>query len=229
LTVDHGESKGVSPETIVKYFPQLYHMAEADSWESIKEHGLLSTSALLDLFRINSKQRSAIESKHRSESVPISHSKFGTVMIRDQKPMRESDLVKCLINMSPQQWYETLNKKVFFWLTKERLFRLLEAKEYRSSKHIVLTIDTAELLRFHSKRVTLSSLNTGCTRPYPWPRGVNTFTSMDKYPFESRRKYGIKNTIVELTVDYAVRDIAKLVTKVQHMIAKTALETLYER
>jgi hypothetical protein len=28
--------------------PVLFHMAERGSWDSIREHGLLSTSALLD-------------------------------------------------------------------------------------------------------------------------------------------------------------------------------------
>ena len=229
MTDDPGKPKGVSAETIIKHFPKLYHMAEADSWESIKRHGLLSTSALLDFFQISGGQRYDIESKHRPESVSISHPKYGVATIRDQKPMSDAALLRCLIEMSPQQWYETLNRKVFFWLTYERLLRLLRAEAYREQKHLVLTVDTAKMLRLHSDRISLSSLNTGCTRPFPWPRGIGTFLSMAEYPFEERRKYGIKNTIVELTVDYAVPDIADLVIRVEHMLGATVLETLYEK
>lgn len=229
MTEDRGESKGVSPETLVKHFPKLYHMADASSWGSIKRHGLLSTAALLDLFQIRGKRRFSIESSHRPESMVISHPKHGTAVIRDQKPMRESDLLGCLADMSPQQWYESLNKKVFFWLTTERLLRLLQAKEYRSNKQLVLTVDTAMLLRRHSERVSLSALNTGCTRPYPWPRSSKTFLPLDRYPFEERKRLGVKNTVVELTVDYAVTDIGDLVIKAEYMIGKQQLETLYER
>ncbi len=48
-------------------------MAEADTWDSIRKNGLLSTSALLDLYEIKGAQRYAIESDHRPESIPISH------------------------------------------------------------------------------------------------------------------------------------------------------------
>ena len=229
MTGDLGKSKGGSPETIVKHFPRLYHMADASRWESIKKHGLLSTTALLDLFQISGERRFSIESSHRPESVTISHPKHGIAVIRDQKPMRESDLLKCLTGMSPRQWYEALNNRVFFWLTEERLIRLLKAKEYRNNKQLVLTLDTSKLLEQHSNKVNLSPLNTGCTRPCPWPRGSKTFLPLSKYPFEGRRKYGIKNTIVELTVGYTVPDIMSFVDRAQYMIGETKLETLYER
>jgi len=41
--------------------PTLYHMAERGSWPSIREHGLLSTSALLDLYGKQGAEREAIE------------------------------------------------------------------------------------------------------------------------------------------------------------------------
>lgn len=37
--------------------PVLYHMAARGSWESIQRHGLLSTSALLDLFGVMGDRR----------------------------------------------------------------------------------------------------------------------------------------------------------------------------
>jgi hypothetical protein len=53
LIVDHGEQiAGIIPKDLIGRSPRLYHMAEADTWDSIREHGLLSTSALLDLFEI---------------------------------------------------------------------------------------------------------------------------------------------------------------------------------
>jgi hypothetical protein len=31
---------GVIPEELAELYPRLYHMAEADSWESVARHGL---------------------------------------------------------------------------------------------------------------------------------------------------------------------------------------------
>ena len=43
----------LTPEYLAQRWPRLYHMAEAGSWESVKRHGLLSTTALLDLFEVS--------------------------------------------------------------------------------------------------------------------------------------------------------------------------------
>ena len=58
--------------------PRLYHMAESDSWASIKERGLLSTSAILDLYGVTGDERKKIEETRRPASVtlelsPLSH------------------------------------------------------------------------------------------------------------------------------------------------------------
>ena len=42
----------MTPEDMARKYPFLYHMAELSSWPSIQRHGLLSTSALLDLYEI---------------------------------------------------------------------------------------------------------------------------------------------------------------------------------
>ena len=65
--------------------------------------------------------------------------------------MSESALKKCLNGMTPTEWYRLLNSKVFFWLTAERVTRLLSARAYRKREHTVLTIDTARLLNIKQK------------------------------------------------------------------------------
>ncbi|MGH7969145.1 MAG: DUF7002 family protein, partial [Limisphaerales bacterium] len=91
---------------LLQYYPRLYHMAEAGTWPSILKHGLLSTTALLDLFEVPAAQRKQIESTHRPECVTIAHPVHGSAVIRDQKPMRESTLLTCLVGIKPFQWYE---------------------------------------------------------------------------------------------------------------------------
>ena len=78
---------GVTPEELAQAYPRLYHMADAQSWESIRKHGLLSTSSLLDLYEVKEKERADIEIRRRPDSVPILHDKHGRAVVRDQKPL----------------------------------------------------------------------------------------------------------------------------------------------
>ena len=57
----------MDPERLASRYPVLFHMAESGSWESIRECGLLSTSALLDLFEVEGGERITIESTRRPE------------------------------------------------------------------------------------------------------------------------------------------------------------------
>jgi hypothetical protein len=230
LTAEHGDKIGVSPEELAQRFPRLYHMAEAGTWESIRRHGLLSTSALLDLFEVEGAERQLIESERRPESVSVSHSEYGTAVIRDQKPMREAALASCLTDMTMRQWYETLNRRVFFWLTRERLTKLLTARAYRGKMHCVLTVDTELLAKRHREQITLSPINSGSTIYKPVRRGSATFLSLNAYPYEARRKSkGWKNVAAELAVDYAIPDIEELVIRVDHMIGARTVKKIYER
>jgi hypothetical protein len=222
---------GVTIKELVAHYPRLYHMAEADTWESIKRYGLMSTSALLDFFEINGAKRKAIESEHRPESVKITHPHYGTAVIRDQKPMSDRDLIRCLKDdMTPRQWYENLNQYVFFWLTRERLSSLLKARAYRNQQHCVLTIETAPLLELHAEQVRLTAMNTGNTKPFPHPRGGTTFLPLDEFPYHERLKKGNKkDTVVEFAVKSAVPDIANFVIQVDHMIGDDIVENIFKR
>jgi len=221
--------KGVSIEEISGRYPVLYHMAEADTWESIKKYGLRSTTALLDLFQINGQERATIEKQHREDSVRISNKRYGTAVIRDQKPMTDAALKRCLVNLRPTDWYQILNRHVFFWPTHKRLLTMLNAKTYKSFKHTVLTLNTASLLKDHESQVRLTALNTGCTKPRAWPRGTKTFMPLDKFPFSDRRgKYGVANAVAEFAIEYSVPGIKKYVISVDHMISNQLLENLYK-
>lgn len=203
-------------------------MAEADSWRSIKKHGLLSTTALLDLFQVRGELRQSLESRHRPESVEIRHAKYGVAVIRDQKPMRERALIKCLVGMPLEQWYRTLNRHVFFWVASERLDSLLGARAYRGRMHTIISVDTARLMEFHAQNVRLSPINSGSTIYNPSPRGADTFQKLHDYPFEDRRKArGLKNAVAELAVQYAVSDISQCVVRVEHRRNGRVLETIY--
>jgi hypothetical protein len=147
----------LTEEELVSHFPRLWHMAEDGSFESIRAHGLLSTSALLNRYGIAGVERIALESRRRPQSVTISKDGLPNAIVRDQKPMTESALEKCLADdVTPEQWFEILNDRAFFWLSRERLRGLLGARAYRGRPQTVLTVDTADLLRSHGARIELS-------------------------------------------------------------------------
>lgn len=194
---------------LIEHFPRLWHMAEDGSIDSIRKHGLLSTTALLDLYGVDGEERHALECQRRPESVPISKDGLPSAIVRDQKPMTEKALKKCLTEgVTPEEWFKTLNGRVFFWLSRDRLRGLLGARAYRGRPQTVLTLDTASLLKAHRDRIQLSPLNSGATIYKPQPRGRDTFRSIADYPFDERRKTRpIDKSVVELVVLGKVPDV----------------------
>lgn len=221
---------GVSAEVLAARFPRLFHMAEAGSWPSIQRHGLLSTSALLDLFEVKGARREALEARHRPESITLTHPTHGVAVVRDQKPMDDQGLIKSLSGgLSPSDWYRLLNARVFFWLDSKRLEKLLGAKAYRDKRQTVLTVDTARLLARHSERVLLSPINSGATKPYPQPRGPDTFLPLASYPFadwDAKRKR--REPVVELTVKHSVPDLREFVLRVEEVGGGRPNECLFD-
>jgi hypothetical protein len=216
LTGARGKPLGVTIEQLVTKYPRLYHMASADSWASIKRHGLLSTSQLLDLFEVPDAERRTIEKAKRWKSVPIEHKVHGRAIIRDQKPLSESKLKKCLRDCDVQTWFRLLNGHVFFWLDLERLKTMMSAREYRGKIHTILTIETEALVREHESQITLCPLNSGNTSPFAHPRGLKSFRRLTEYPFAERLNRGNYGCVVELAVKDKVPDIAKYALRIEH-------------
>jgi hypothetical protein len=205
----------LTPAYIAQRWPRLYHMAEAGSWPSVQRHGLLSTSALLDLYEVAGAQRDAIESARRPESIAIHHRTHGTAWIRDNKPINETVLRRTLVGMTEQEWYRTLNGRVFFWLSAKRLDRLREAPPYRDRVHDILTLDTAALLDAHAATVELAHLNSGAVHPgAKYTRGAGTFHPVATYPWRERLAVARHEPIVELTVPYSVPNAQRFVIDV---------------
>ncbi len=183
----------------------------------------MSTSALLDRFEVGGEQRFRMESARRPEMEEVvEHPLHGRAWIRDNKPMQERTLERCLTGMTPREWYETLNRRVFFWVDRKRLLKLLGARAYRDRPHLVLELDTGELLERHAGRVTLSAINSGATFTMnPAPRGPDTFRSIADHPQDKK--------VVELAVDHAVPDAARFVFSVSRWHGGEELGDVWRR
>jgi hypothetical protein len=204
-------------------------MADHEAWPSVQRHGLLSTSALLDLFEKNGPERERLEAAHRPQSVYIQHPVHGRAVIRDQKPMSDNGLRRCLTGATPREWYLILNAKVFFWPHAQRLQTLLDAQAYRDHRQCVITVDTRRLVERHADRVLLSPMNSGATKPMPHPRSPQTFLSIRDYPFDDwRRKRGqALKTVAEVAVTYSVPDICDMTVDVAIWHEGAVVERLF--
>lgn len=212
-------------EMLISDCPTLFHMAERGSWNSIKQYGLLSTSALLDHYAVEQHRRIEIESRHRPKSVEVTREGLPRAVVRDQIPMSDAGLRRALPNrISPADWYELLNSKAFFWLSEERLHRLTNAKAYRDREHDVLEVDTRSLIDAHMASIWLCPINSGCTKPIPHPRDENVFARISDYPYAywSKRR-SRRERVVELAVDHSVMDIRDHVKRV---VVKRGIEVL---
>ena len=190
-------------------------MAESGSWPSIKKYGLLSTTALLDMYNVRGKKRNETESCIRPQSVTISSKKYADAIIRDQKPLSEKKLIDLLDGgITPRQFYKLLNQRTFFWVREERLVRLLQARAYRDKSHDVLTVDTEKLVKKYEDKITLCKINSGATPYKNGRRGRQSFKRIKKYPFSEYKKTRGKDAIVELAVDYGIPDIKNHIVRV---------------
>ena len=201
-------------------------MAAPGSWTSIRDYGLLSTSALLDRYAVDAKTRIAIESQRRPNSVIISQAGIPDVVVRDQLPMSDGALNKCLDDgLTPTDWYRILNARTFFWLSRVRLHALLEARAYRDKPQTILTLRTRSLVEAHESRIELSPINSGSTIFKPVRRGNKTFLPISEYDFESwRAKRNLEQAVVELVVRDGVADVRDHVVAVHDAIGGSFTE-----
>jgi hypothetical protein len=216
-------------EHLIARYPRLYHMAEVGSWDGIRKYGLLSTAEILSLLKVPAGQRSKHQHAHRPTKVRLEDPEYGVFILRDQKPMNDERLRWCLTGgLTPTDWYALLNGRVFFWVSLERLQRLLGARAYRSEEHDVLTIDAGPLIRKYVEQIHLTHINTGNTFPYPAKRGLGTFKTVADY---GTRRDGATPSpeVVELVVDAGVPDISEYVLGVDRMRGAQIIRNIYKR
>lgn len=210
--------------------PVLFHMSEAGAWPTIRRHGLLCPRASLDLFGIEGEARAAAL-RRRPESVVLDRETLGRIVLRDQKPLSDKALARCLRDgLAVEDWHARLNGRVFFWLSRARVLTLLAGRAYRDHAHEILEIETAPFVAAHRETIELSPINSGATGRFAAPRGADTFLSLDAYPYaqwRKRRKRGER--AVELTVPEAVPDVVRFVTRVVAMQGADEIETVYAR
>jgi hypothetical protein len=199
-----------------------YHLVDERNWTSIQAHGLLSTKQLAAASGYDLGQLRL----HRAKGLILSSG----IRIRDQSPMPPAVLGKYLRDgLSPEDWYDLLNSKVFFWLDPDRLNR--QRRACGAAPQRVLVIDAARMLDKHGSRAAVTPINTGNAMRAAAPRGLSTFVpwarwTSDGWEFEKAGRAASRpanHKPVELTIEDAVEDILDHVVE---MIPLGAGETL---
>jgi hypothetical protein len=225
----HGLPAGIRrmrAEDFIRHHPELYHVARADAWPSIASRGLLSASAALDHFGILGTARARFESMHRSESMSIFPGHPTDIVLRDQKTMPPERLQAALFGtgLTPEDWYRTMNAKVFFWASWESMYRSLRTFQQRGTEHDVLVVSTASLVFAHPDDIMLSHIESGSTVPIIRARDALLFQPISRYPvFQTGRP---RKRVLEAAVEHGVTDIAQHVVDVLRMRGGTVIRRI---
>lgn len=143
------------------------------------------------------------------------------VLIRNQKPMPPAALARCLKGgLKPDDWFELLNSKVFFWLDIERLNRQRNA--CKDAPQIALVIDAQRLLSLYAAVASVAPINTGNAMRAAAPRNRTTFVPYERWVEDGwvhEKIPGVpqrpaSHHPVELTIDGAVPEIMDFVVSV---------------
>lgn len=188
-----------------------YHLVDIRNWKSIQAQGLLSTQGLVEL---STNVDRSILRQHRPDEKYVDFGAF----IRDQSAMPREALERALRSgVTPEDWFELLNSKVFFWLDLNRLNR--HRISCRSQKQVVLAIDAGRMLEEYSSFASVSPISSGNAMHDEVPRNLTTFVPYEKWvetgwdseqvPGMARRSRSLLPA--ELTITAGIPDIARFV------------------
>lgn len=170
-------------QEFTKKRPELYHLTAQENLDLIRKHKkIYSTNKIIDL----SGNNNLLKWKRTRRPGHVKMNINGDIFsIRDQKPISEIALKKCLTdNWECADFYEYLNDRVFTWPTLDRLYRHYD--RYKSENPVIIVLNTEEVFSLNTNPL-FSRLNTGATRANSYlggkapERGPNTFLSVKDY------------------------------------------------
>jgi hypothetical protein len=141
---------------------------DARNWESVKVEGL-KPAAVLVRAGLQASVADAFLRGWRSETATLPSG----VVLRDQRPMPEGALERCLTGgLTSADWYDLVNEGVYFWVEEARLRRHLAAQ---SGEHVVLEMDGPALADAYASQAFVTPFNVGSATRRPARRGVGSF------------------------------------------------------
>jgi hypothetical protein len=172
-------------QSFVQKRPYLYHLTFRENLPHILQgKTIYSTNELLLLSKVANPENISRVKRNGHTALMVDGQNR---LIRDQKPISEKALAKCLTGgWSCADYYEFLNERVFTWPTLERLER--HYGTYKEEKPVIVRLCTAVIIE-RNPHVKFCRLNSGATRAnsylggIPPFRGADTFQCADDYDF----------------------------------------------
>lgn len=175
-------------EKFVQHTPYLYHLtSEQNAKRIVKEGKLYSANTLIDMTNNRSDKDIKRRKRFSHQALIINGEE---VLLRDQRPISEKALAKCLTdNWVVADFLYHLNDRVFMWPTIDRLTR--HYNRYENEKPVIFRFSTKDILEAnpHAK---FARLNTGATRANSYlggkapERGKDTFLNAKNYQLPVR-------------------------------------------
>lgn len=216
---------------LIEYYPCLYHVTATENWDLIRQRGILSASALMELFEVDGDRRERLTRQRRSESEVLEHAEHGRAIVRDNKCLTEPRLKGCLEDgLKPADWHAILDRRVFFWATCERLGSFL--KPYSNSDQLIIVVPTELLVKNHLDRIEVSTINSGAIRFNHHIRGLSTFVALSDFDFDAERKRLHKSrrkVVAEVTVIDAVERLTEIACTAIRVRPSGSTEVMWQR
>jgi len=188
----------------------VYHLTDASNGLSIARDGLHPAAILLMKAGVPEVDANTF----RREAATLQNG----ATLRDQRPMPPNALSRCLDPpLTPEDWYGLVNRRVFFWLDRDRLSRHWAVG--RRSPQIYYTVSTKRLLERYATFAELSPFNSGSALRRAAKRGHRTFVALIDWIQHGWNKEALPGAAprssshkpAELTVRRSIPDFLSLV------------------
>jgi hypothetical protein len=171
---------------------------------------------------------SSLVRTHRSTGLRLT----SQIVIRDQRPMPPQALARCLTdNLRPEDWFELLNSKIFFWLDPKRLNR--QRMACGSEPQIALIVDGRHLLTNYGAMASVTPINTGNAMRAAARRNFTTFVPYERWLLDAWTYEEVPGATprpmhhrpVELCISDAIPDIADYIIEIIPLAAGEILSS----
>jgi hypothetical protein len=209
----------VTPAELASLHPRLFHLTTPEGLDGIRRRGLWPASRLLELFEVDPSMRGELERRRRHASAALDHPLHGRAVLSDNLPLSEAKLGRVLDDgLTPGDWLQLLNRRVFFWADEGHAMNLRNARAYRDQPRRLLVFDTAALAERYPEAIEIAPINTGATLHQPARRGLATFAPLLSTDYGVwRRRRGLKapDRIKEVTVAREMPDACEFLLEVR--------------
>ncbi|CAK0787302.1 hypothetical protein CVIRNUC_010520 [Coccomyxa viridis] len=207
--------------------PVVYHIAESANWPFIEKEGLQCAATLMRQSSLDVEEIKRCERQQRTSRLVLPDGR----VLRDQCPVPATALERCLVNMSPPEWYSLLNSQIFFWVDVDRLNRV--RKVMIDTVQFVAVVDTAALLAKYGASAAVTPFNIGNARRKASQRSNSTlvpYTLWQSSGWQTEtegvggRPRARSHKAAELVVDTAIPDFMDFVLEVRRLAPGQLME-----